>query len=75
MGEADAGWDLALALTELDNPKLSTGFAPVSIKTIARRFLSARPPDLGERMADAKDLSMVLRSTAWGRMGGGQVPL
>ena len=34
------------------------------LKTIARRFLSARPPDLGERMAEAKDLSMVLRSTA-----------
>ena len=34
------------------------------LKTIARRFLSARPPDLGERMAEAQDLSMVLRSTA-----------
>lgn len=34
------------------------------LKTIARRFLSARPPDLGERMAQANDLSMVLRSTA-----------
>jgi phospholipase C len=32
------------------------------LKTIARRFLSARPPDLGERMAAANDLSMVLRS-------------
>jgi phospholipase C len=34
------------------------------LKTIARRFLSARPPDMGERMAQANDLSMVLRSTA-----------
>ena len=33
------------------------------LKTIARRFLSARPPDLGERVAVANDLSMVLRST------------
>ncbi len=34
------------------------------LKTIARRFLSPRPPDLGERVAEAQDLSMVLRSTA-----------
>jgi phospholipase C len=33
-------------------------------KTIARRFMSANPPDMGERMAAANDLSMVLRSTA-----------
>src|SRR6266481_2952434 len=32
-------------------------------KTIARRFMSANPPDMGERMAAANDLSMVLRST------------
>lgn len=32
-------------------------------KTIARRFMSANPPDMGERMAAAHDLSMVLRST------------
>lgn len=34
------------------------------LKTIARRFLSARPPDMGERVAQANDLSKVLRSTA-----------
>ena len=33
-------------------------------KTIARCFMSANPPDMGERMAAANDLSMVLRSTA-----------
>lgn len=32
-------------------------------KTIARCFMSANPPDMGERMAAANDLSMVLRST------------
>ena len=32
-------------------------------KTIARRFMSAYPPDMGERMAAANDLSMVLRAT------------
>jgi phospholipase C len=32
-------------------------------KTIARRFMSANPPDMGERMAAASDLSKVLRST------------
>jgi phospholipase C len=31
-------------------------------KTIARRFMSANPPDMGERVAAANDLSMVLRS-------------
>lgn len=34
------------------------------LKTIARRFLSARPPDMGERMAQANDLSMVLGASA-----------
>ncbi len=34
------------------------------LKTIARRFLSNRPPDMGERMAQANDLSMVLSATA-----------
>jgi phospholipase C len=34
------------------------------IKTIARRFLSAHPPDMGERVAAANDLSMVLQPTA-----------
>ncbi len=34
------------------------------LKTIIRRFLSARPPDLGERVAAANDLSMVLQPTA-----------
>jgi hypothetical protein len=34
------------------------------IKTIARRFLSAHPPDMGERVAAANDLSMVLQATA-----------
>jgi phospholipase C len=34
------------------------------LKTIIRRFLSARPPDMGERVAAANDLSLVLRSTA-----------
>ena len=33
------------------------------LKTIARRFLSAKPPDMGERMAAAEDLSKVLQST------------
>ena len=37
------------------------------LKTIARRFLSTRPPDLGERMAQANDLSMVLRPHAAGQ--------
>jgi phospholipase C len=32
-------------------------------KTIARCFMSANPPDMGERMAGANDLSKVLRST------------
>ena len=32
-------------------------------KTIARRFMSANPPDLGERVAAANDISMVLRAT------------
>jgi phospholipase C len=32
-------------------------------KTIARRFMSATPPDLGERVAAANDLSVVLRTT------------
>lgn len=34
------------------------------IKTIIRRFLSAHPPDLGERVAAANDLSKVLQPTA-----------
>jgi phospholipase C len=33
-------------------------------KTIIRRFMSANPPDMGERVAQANDLSMVLRSTS-----------
>jgi phospholipase C len=33
-------------------------------KTIARRFMSANPPDMGERMAAANDLSQVLQPTA-----------
>jgi phospholipase C len=33
-------------------------------KTIARRFLGAYPPDMGERVAAANDLSQVLRGTA-----------
>jgi phospholipase C len=32
-------------------------------KTIARRFMSKNPPDMGERMAAANDLSTVLRKT------------
>ena len=32
-------------------------------KTIIRRFLNTRPPDLGERVAAANDLSRVLEST------------
>jgi phospholipase C len=32
-------------------------------KTIARCFMSANPPDMGERVAGADDLSRVLRST------------
>ena len=31
-------------------------------KTIARRFMSAYPPDMGERVAAANDLSMILRT-------------
>jgi phospholipase C len=34
------------------------------LKTIIRRFLSAHPPDMGERVAKANDLSSVLRTTA-----------
>nr|MBA2645470.1 hypothetical protein [Pyrinomonadaceae bacterium] len=34
------------------------------LKTIIRRFLSARPPDMGERVAAANDLSMVVQPTA-----------
>ncbi|MDQ3258437.1 MAG: hypothetical protein M3R15_31885, partial [Acidobacteriota bacterium] len=34
------------------------------LKTIIRRFLSAQPPDMGERVAAANDLSMVLQPTA-----------
>jgi phospholipase C len=34
------------------------------IKTIIRRFLSAHPPDFGERVAAANDLSQVLQPTA-----------
>jgi phospholipase C len=34
------------------------------LKTIIRRFLSARPPDLGERVVAANDLSKVLQPTA-----------
>ena len=34
------------------------------LKTIIRRFLSVHPPDLGERVAAANDLSKVLRPTA-----------
>jgi hypothetical protein len=30
-------------------------------KTVARRFMSAHPPDMGARMAAANDLSQVLR--------------
>lgn len=33
------------------------------LKTIIRRFLSAHPPDMGERVAKANDLSLVLRTT------------
>lgn len=33
------------------------------IKTIARRFMSANPPDMGERVAKANDLSTVLQAT------------
>jgi phospholipase C len=32
-------------------------------KTIARRFMSENPPDMGERMTGANDVSMVLSST------------
>jgi hypothetical protein len=32
-------------------------------KTIARRFMSAHPPDLGPRVRDASDLSQVLRQS------------
>jgi phospholipase C len=34
------------------------------LETIARRFLSSHPPDMGERMVAAKDLSTVLQPTA-----------
>lgn len=49
----------------VDKKKVSdTLFDHTSIaKTIARRFMSANPPDMGERMARANDLSAVLRST------------
>lgn len=50
----------------VDGGKVSdTLFDHTSIaKTIARRFMSASPPDMGERMAAANDLSAVLRETA-----------
>ena len=32
-------------------------------KTIAKRFMSAHPPDMGGRMAAANDLSQVLRQS------------
>ncbi|WKJ90064.1 alkaline phosphatase family protein [Methylomonas montana] len=32
-------------------------------KTIAKRFMSVNPPDMGERVAEANDLSMVLRTS------------
>jgi len=32
-------------------------------KTIAKRFMSKNPPDMGERVAEANDLSMVLRTS------------
>jgi phospholipase C len=32
-------------------------------KTIARRFMSASPPDMGGRMAAANDLSVLIRAT------------
>jgi phospholipase C len=49
----------------VDRGKVSnTLFDHTSIaKTIARRFMSAKPPDMGERMAGANDLSEVLRET------------
>jgi phospholipase C len=34
-------------------------------KTIARRFMSAHPPDLGARVRDASDLSQMLRQSPW----------
>lgn len=34
------------------------------LATIARRFLSNHPPDMGDRMVKAKDLSMVVQPTA-----------
>jgi phospholipase C len=42
-------------------------------KTIARCFMSANPPDMGERMATANDLSMVLQPTA--RMDKPSIPV
>ena len=33
------------------------------IKTISRRFLSARPPDLGARVTQAKDLAVLMRAS------------
>jgi phospholipase C len=51
----------------VDQNKVSSDvFDHTSIaKTIIRRFMSANPPDMGERVAVANDLSMVLRPTAW----------
>ena len=43
-------------------------------KTIAKRFMSANPPDMGERVAVANDLSMVLRTTARDDMPGIPIP-
>jgi phospholipase C/poly(3-hydroxyalkanoate) synthetase len=34
------------------------------IKTICRRFLNTKPPDMGERVAQANDLSQVLKTSA-----------
>jgi phospholipase C len=49
----------------VDRGKVSdTLFDHTSIaKTIARRFMSAKPPDMGARMAAANDLSAVMRET------------
>lgn len=43
-------------------------------KTIAKRFMSKNPPDMGERVAVANDLSMVLRTTARDDMPGIPIP-
>lgn len=50
------------AATSTTHPDLVFDHTSIA-KTIARCFMSANPPDMGERMAAANDLSLLLRPT------------